>query len=307
MSRSFCKSISVISIAGGHASRWSITNNACARAAMSGAESGDRHVFAPLRLRQSRFLLFSAISLQGVSTWDVPRDAPLLVAALLLWHNGCMDRIPEPELMDLPHEALAYAEADFADVNEAFVERLLVLAGPLGRANALDLGTGPCDIPLRLWRRRDWRIAAVDAASAMLRIGMRTLRASHCLGAIQPILSDAKILPFAAGSFDVIFSNSILHHLGEPERLWGEVARVGKRGALVFLRDLARPASQDAARRIVEEHAGSESALLQEEFYRSLLAAYTPEEIRRQLDTAGLCGLEVAMVTDRHLDVWGQL
>jgi ubiquinone/menaquinone biosynthesis C-methylase UbiE len=218
-----------------------------------------------------------------------------------------MDRIPEPELMDLPHEAQAYADADFSQVNEAFVQRLLALAGPLGRVNALDLGTGPCDIPLRLWRQRDWRIAAVDAAFAMLQIGVRIFRASQCLGPIRPILSDAKVLPFASDSFDIIFSNSILHHLGEPERLWAEVARVAKQGVLVFLRDLARPASQSAARRIVEEHAGNESALLQEEYYRSLLAAYTPDEVRCQLNAAGLPGLEVAMVTDRHFDVWGRL
>lgn len=228
-----------------------------------------------------------------------------LVAGWRLWHNGGMDRIPEPELMDAPHEALAYAEADFADVNEAVVERLLELAGPLTRAVALDLGCGPCDIPLRLWRRRDWRVVALDAAPAMVRIGARILRAAHALGPVQPVLSDAKALPFAAGSFDIVFSNSILHHLPDPGRLWAEMARVAKRGGLVFLRDLARPASREAAARIVEEHAGQESPLLKEEFYRSLLAAYTPAEVRAQLDAAGLADMNVATVTDRHLDIWG--
>ena len=57
---------------------------------------------------------------------------------------------------------------------------------------------------------------------------------------------------------------------------------------------------------LVAEHAGDESALLQEEFYRSLLAAYRPDEVRAQLAEAGLANLEVAAVSDRHLDVWGQ-
>jgi hypothetical protein len=34
-----------------------------------------------------------------------------------------MHRQPEPELMDLPHEAQAYAAADFSGVNAAFVDR----------------------------------------------------------------------------------------------------------------------------------------------------------------------------------------
>jgi len=45
--------------------------------------------------------------------------------------------------MDLPHEAKAYAEADFSDVNTAFVDHLLELTGPLEKGLVLDLGTGP--------------------------------------------------------------------------------------------------------------------------------------------------------------------
>lgn len=41
---------------------------------------------------------------------------------------AAMHRQPEPELMDLAHEAEAYAAADFSDVNAAFVDRLLSLA-----------------------------------------------------------------------------------------------------------------------------------------------------------------------------------
>ena len=71
--------------------------------------------------------------------------------------------------------------------------------------------------------------------------------------------------------------------------------------------DLARPASPEAARVIVERYAADESELPREEYYRSLLNAYTPEEVRSQLDRAGLDGLDVAIVTDRHLDAWGRL
>jgi hypothetical protein len=59
-----------------------------------------------------------------------------------------------------------------------------------------------------------------------------------------------------------------------------------------------------AAKKIVAKNAGGESAILQEEFYRSLLAAYTVSEVRTQLKHAGL-PLSVTMVSDRHLDAWG--
>lgn len=61
-----------------------------------------------------------------------------------------MQRQREPEYMDLPEEADAYAEADFSEVNEAFVAKLVELAGARTNAKALELGTGPGDITIRL-------------------------------------------------------------------------------------------------------------------------------------------------------------
>ena len=73
------------------------------------------------------------------------------------------------------------------------------------------------------------------------------------------------------------------------------------------MRDIFRPLSTDSARAIVTTHAGTEPELLQEEFYRSLLAAYTVPEIQGQLRQAGLTSLQVEAVSDRHLDVYGHL
>lgn len=217
-----------------------------------------------------------------------------------------IQRQAEPEWMDDPAEAKAYAEADFAAVNDAFVAKLLEVAGPLDEARAVDLGTGPADIPIRLLRARPrWRVAAVDAAAAMLAIARRAIDAAGLAGSITPVQADAKGTPLAAGAFDVIFSNSILHHITDTASFWAEVKRLGHRGTAVFLRDLARPASVAAAREIVNLHAGGESPLLQEEYYRSLLSAYTVDEVRLQLASAGLGELNVQMITDRHMDIWG--
>jgi len=217
-------------------------------------------------------------------------------------------RQPEPEVMDDRAEAEAYALADFAEVNQAFVERLLALVGPRERAVAVDLGTGPADIPVRLVQARPgWHVVAVDASGSMLALARRTIRRARASRAVRLVLADAKAAPFRAGTFDVVFSNSILHHITRVDRFWAEVKRLARPGAAVFLRDLARPANVEAARRIVRQYASDESKLLQEEFYRSLLSAYTPDEVRTQLDRVGLTTLHVEKVTDRHLDVFGRL
>ena len=217
-------------------------------------------------------------------------------------------RKPEPEYMDDPAEAAAYAEADFAAVNQVFAERLLEVTGPCEDARAVDLGTGPADIPIRILRLRPrWHITAVDAAPAMLAHARTAVDAAGMSDRIALVLADAKATALPASRFDVVFSNSILHHITDTDAFWAEVARLALPGAVIFLRDLARPASSEAAHAIVEQHSGDESALLKEEFHRSLLSAYTVREIRGQLDRTGLGMLEVEMVSDRHLDVFGRL
>jgi hypothetical protein len=104
-----------------------------------------------------------------------------------------------------------------------------------------------------------------------------------------------------------VFSNSILHHITDTGPFWAEVRRIAKPGAVAFLRDLARPADHEAAHAIVEQYSGDESNLLKEEFFRSLVSAYTPDEVRRQLAEADLGALEVALATDRHLDIFGRI
>jgi len=209
--------------------------------------------------------------------------------------------------MDDPEEARAYAETDFSDVNAAFVERILDLAGHRETATAVDLGTGPGDIPIRLARvKPKWRISAVDGSAAMLDFARKAEADAVLSEPIEWVESDAKATPFPSQSFDVVFSNSILHHITDAENLWAEVKRLARPGADILLRDLARPGSEEAARAIVDKYASDASDLLQEEFFRSLLSSYTCEEVRKQLDQAGLHSLEVEMVTDRHLDILGR-
>lgn len=218
-----------------------------------------------------------------------------------------MERIAEPELMDLPAEAAAYAKADFAEVNHRFVQRCLEVAGDRRAARVLDLGAGPGDIAVRLARARpDWCVIALDASAAMLQIASQRLVREQAVGA-HLALADAKRLPFAARSFDLVISNSIIHHITDTAALWSQVRRVARSGAGLFMRDLMRPESPRAAQSLVELHAGGESPLLREEFFRSLLSAYSVTELAGQLRAAGIADAQVTPVSDRHLDVVGTI
>jgi cyclopropane fatty-acyl-phospholipid synthase-like methyltransferase len=217
-----------------------------------------------------------------------------------------MDRTPEPERMDLQHEVDAYAAADFTDVNTRFASCVMAIAGDAGAAALIDLGCGPGDIALMLARARPaWSVVGLDASEPMLRIARLSCQRqdiANCRFELRDIRD-----PHDLGPFDFVCSNSLLHHLGDHGAFWGAVKRLGRRGTQVLVRDLFRPESRSAARAIVRQYAGNESDLLKQEFYRSLLSAYTPDEVRQQLRANGLEQLAVELVSDRHMDIVGQL
>lgn len=218
-----------------------------------------------------------------------------------------MERRPEPEVMDAPAQALAYARADFAAVNQGFVERLLAAFPDLG-GDVIDLGCGPADIPIRLARARPGvHVTAVDASAAMLDLAEAAVAGAGLGGRVRLLRARLPALPLPAAAFDAIVSNSLAHHLPDPALFWAEVRRLGRPGAALYVMDLFRPESVEQAREIVETAAGGEAPILKEDFFNSLLAAFTPDEVRRQLDAAGLGRLGCEVISERHWLVGGRL
>ena len=220
-----------------------------------------------------------------------------------------MERTPEPELMLGAEQVSAYAGADFAEPHQRFIELLqLRLAQLPERGVALDLGCGPGDISFRFLRAfPEWRVDAVDGSPAMIAAG-RVAAAAAGLG--DRIEFREVRLPQSAPpqrSYDLLFSNSLLHHLADPAVLWSSLRRWAGPAALVFIMDLMRPVSEMAAHALVERYAASEPAVLRTDFYNSLRAAYRPGEIEAQLHAAALSHLAVEVISDRHVIVWGSV
>jgi SAM-dependent methyltransferase len=108
-----------------------------------------------------------------------------------------------------------------------------------------------------------------------------------------------RAFPSTRTAFDAVLSKDLLHHLPDPSVLWDEVRRLGRSGAAVYVMDLIRPDTADAAREIVETVAGEEDPTLRQDFFNSLCAAFTIEEAIGQLRVAGLDHLEVTRSGDR--------
>lgn len=222
-----------------------------------------------------------------------------------------MERVPEPEeLMNDIEQALAYARADFSEANQLFISLLEDIADDTGLQGALlDLGCGPANIPLELARRHaNLRIDALDGAAAMLDLARQHLDEDDAIASRIRLMCE--YLPCPAlqhGSYQSVVSNSLLHHLADPGVLWQTVRECAAPGAHVVVMDLMRPTSALAVDSLVETYTLDEPDVLRRDFRNSLFAAYTLEEVAKQLDDAGLDSLQLAAVSDRHLAVTGTM
>jgi ubiquinone/menaquinone biosynthesis C-methylase UbiE len=219
-----------------------------------------------------------------------------------------VDRILEPELMTGEDQALAYAKADFAKVNQGFVDRFRACFPKAVGGAMVDLGCGPGDIPVRFARALPgFTITAVDGSEPMIALAKQAAKQAGVEDRVHPRCARLPMLPLPLQSFDAVVSNSLVHHIPDPYLFWNEVVRLGKPGATVLIMDLFRPESPGRAHEIVEQYCGSEAPVLKEDFFNSLCAAFTLRELRYQIRSRGLGGLVCELASDRHWIIWGHL
>jgi SAM-dependent methyltransferase len=232
--------------------------------------------------------------------------------------------------MDTLQEALDYNTMDHSAVNRVFVDDLLaalassrfkVQGSKSGEAkttlniepgtlnstdpaillDVLDLGTGTALIPIELCRRFDHcRVMACDAAVSMLDQAQYNLAAVNFNDRIQLKLVDAKALPFHQTRFDVVMSNSIIHHIPESIAVLREAVRVARPGGLVFIRDLLRPDTEEERQQLIATYAAGANDHQRQMFADSLHAALSLDEIRDLVATLGFPRDSVQQTSDRH-------
>lgn len=220
-----------------------------------------------------------------------------------------MKRIVEPELMSAKEQAEAYARADFETAHSSY-PKLFADEFPdrPKRASALDLGCGPCDVTIRFAQANPgYRFHALDGSAAMLRFAKQAVTRAGLSRRIKLIEGFIPGVAIPRKAYELILSSSFLHHLHEPLVLWQTIRRYARHGTIVFVPDLRRPMTVAKAREMVRKYSKGEPEVLRRDFYNSLLAAFTPAEVRSQLRAAGLPELRVEIVSDRHLIVMGRI
>lgn len=211
--------------------------------------------------------------------------------------------------MDSEAQTVAYAEADFNESNSLFTQRFMDTFPDLPATGRMaDLGCGPGDIAIRMAGVfAGWQVTGLDAGENMLKRAQERLRETKLADRVQFRLCYLPDDSLQSADWDAVISNSLLHHLPDPQVLWDSIARIAAPGAAVQVMDLLRPPTQAEAQRLVDVYAADAPDILREDFYHSLLAAYTTDEIAGQLHRAGLDYLKVELASDRHWIVSGRL
>jgi len=218
-----------------------------------------------------------------------------------------MERVLEPEVMDDPEQVLAYAEADFEQENQGFVDQFFTLYPDLENPHIVDLGCGPGDIPIRVARRHaTCRVTGIDASQPMIAHAEQAVQKAGFQDRVRFLCQRFQDVNLSSPA-DGLISNSLVHHVPNPLRFWYSLKTLLKPGGRILVMDLLRPESPEVAQTIVEESAANEPKRLRQDFFHSLLAAFTEDEVAAQLAELNLSRLMVDVPDDRHWIVYGQV
>lgn len=215
-------------------------------------------------------------------------------------------RVPEPEAMDDSDEVEAYAsaaaQAHLDAIDDTFVARAQLLLNGRERGRALDIGTGPGQIVIKLgYRLTRWKFTGIDRSATMIEKAREALAtAGELAGRVDFRVADGNALDFADNTFDMVVCNSVLHHIREPQKLFAEIARVVKPGGAILLRDLRRP-SRWGYRFHVWKNGRHYTGEMRRLFDASVQAAYTEEELQRMVAASALRGVSVFRHGKTHI------
>jgi ubiquinone/menaquinone biosynthesis C-methylase UbiE len=210
-----------------------------------------------------------------------------------------MDRILEPEVMDTWLETTAYDAMDFVAVNTAFATDAIDL-DPYA-IKILDVGTGTARIPILMCQQRpQYLITGVDLAQSMSIVGQRNVDEAGLNQRIRLELVDAKRMPYPDLEFDMLISNSLVHHLPDPLSFFQEIKRLVRPGGAMLIRDLIRPESEEIVDQLVAKFGGDYDNHQQQLFGDSLKAALTLVEVQNLIDRVGLAQVTLAQSSELH-------
>lgn len=202
-------------------------------------------------------------------------------------------RVPEGEaILDLP-------EFTMEDLNESFKKRMweyrsfvkFILKNFAIRdySNVLEIGPGPGWITILLSQANPTlKIIGLEISEDMIRVANENKNKEGVANYIDFIKGDAKNMDiFEDNSFDIVLSSDSLHHWEDPIKVFNEIHRVLKDNGKVCIKDGRRDIGIGA--KFIYNIAKLFLSKTMSYYWKtSIMAGYTPDELREILDHSKL-------------------
>lgn len=122
---------------------------------------------------------------------------------------------------------------------QAMRARVVECARPvLGKV--LDVGTGPGRLAILLAKEEGAPVTTLEFEGEGIQMALRNAEEAGVGGRVRFLRGDAARLPFPSGTFDLVASANLIHHMDEPALAVGEMVRVCKPGGRVVVADMTQ-------------------------------------------------------------------
>lgn len=194
-----------------------------------------------------------------------------------------MERCTELEVMDDVEQARWFNQASRKYSEDAFINWYKEYCG-VTSGKIIDLGSGPGKYLIRMASEfPNTTYVGYDASEPMNIIANRNINDYKLLDRIEVKTS---LFDNITDTANCVVSSGTLHHSHDPISFWKNVKRIATGN--VFVMDLVRPTSELIVNNIVELFVKENNNSFKNDFYNSLKAAFTEQEIKHQLQEVGL-------------------
>jgi ubiquinone/menaquinone biosynthesis C-methylase UbiE len=148
-----------------------------------------------------------------------------------------------------------------------------------------DIGCGPCGYyNTLLYLYPNSVFTGYEASTLMLEKAALVVNPEK-VTLVNSFISDAEL---TENTYDIVLSSLFLHQLPDPAPCWNTIKQIGKPSAKFYVFDLLRVENSDECWAIVNGMTPNAPDVFKTDFYNTLRASFTVEEIQQQLTDAGL-------------------
>ncbi|MFX1382071.1 MAG: class I SAM-dependent methyltransferase [Promethearchaeota archaeon] len=206
------------------------------------------------------------------------------------------NRIPEGESIndhgEMPIEEINAQFKKRMREYRNFVDFIISILNLKDHSKVLEIGTGPAWISIILIKKNPTiHLTGLEISKDMIRIAEQNIKDERVENNITFVLGNAKDMSiFESKSFDAVISHDSLHHWVEPLKIFNEIARVLKNDGVLCIGDGRRDIGL-GAKTIFNIAKLFISKQMSYYWKTSIMASYTPDELREMLNQTDLKGL----------------